>query len=393
MGFLSVVSASVRRRSLPSRQQLKAALLPMALRLPLPLVNLLRPAWRRLEGVFPSGPLAREQDSSEEYEARIASELQIFAEQEVVHDLPDIFHYWSHRYLLPMQQAMGFEGPHDFFAKFLVESVRRARSGGALPRLLSIGAGNSESEVRIALRMRELGLRDFRLECLELNPAMRERGRQLAAEAGVSNCVIPVDGDFNRWRGESGSYAAIMANQSLHHVLELEHLFESIRDALAPGALFLTADVIGRNGHQRWPEARSVLDGFWQELPPSHRYNVQLRRQENTFLDWDCSVGNFEGIRAQDVLPLLRRYFQFELFLPWGNIVLPFIDRGFGPHFDADAEWDRNFIDRVHARDEAEMQAGRIKPTQLYAVMAVQATGPCVQRGHLSPEFCTREPD
>lgn len=377
---------------LPTAQRLKKALLPLAKRLPISLVDRLRPAWRRLEQLLHEREVAKPQASSLDYEARIASELEIFAEQEVVHDLPAIFHYWSHRYLLPMQQAMGFEGPDDFFARYLVESVQRAGGAQHGPRLLSIGAGNSESEVRIALRMRELGLQDFTLECLELNPAMRERGRQLALEAGLEGCVVPVEGDFNRWRAERGSYFAIMANQSLHHVLELEHLFEAVRDALAPGALFITADVMGRNGHQRWPEAKAVLDEFWRELPLHYRYNVQLKRQEDEFLDWDCSIGNFEGIRAQDVLPLLRRYFQFELFLPWGNVILPFIDRGFGPHFNANADWDRDFIDRVHARDEAEMQSGRLKPTQLYAVMAVESQGPCIQRGHLSPEFCTREP-
>ena len=50
-----------------------------------------------------------------------------------------------------------------------------------------------------------------------------------------------------------------------------------------------------------------------------------------------------------------------------------FIDRGFGHHFDVAGEWDRDFIDRVHARDEVEILAGRMKPTHMLAVMH---TGP-----------------
>jgi len=34
-----------------------------------------------------------------------------------------------------------------------------------------------------------------------------------------------------------------------------------------------------------------------------------------------------------------------------------------------DRLWDREFIDRVHERDEAELAAGRIKPAHMFAVM------------------------
>lgn len=391
-GLAAMWRRYIARGRLPDTASVHQALLPWARSLPWPLRRGLRGLWLsalRLLGHAPAGgALAPPAKSDASYSARLANEVEIFSGQEEVHDLPPIFHYWSHRYLLPMQQAMGFSGPDGFFARHL--AVSAVRTGRRQPRFLSIGSGNCEIEVRLATALRARGLTDFSIECLELNPAMRARGERLAAESGLAQQVIPIEADFNSWAADSGSYDGVMANQSLHHVMALEHLFGEVRKALAPGALFLTSDVIGRNGHQRWPEALLALNEFWQELPESFRYNIQLRRKERRFLDWDCSVGNFEGIRAQDVLPLLRQYFQFELFLPWGNIILPFIDRSFGWHFDPNREWDRDFIDRVHARDEAEIASGRIKPTQLYAVMAVEASGPCIQRGHLSPEFCTR---
>jgi hypothetical protein len=50
-----------------------------------------------------------------------------------------------------------------------------------------------------------------------------------------------------------------------------------------------------------------------------------------------------------------------------------FTDRAFGHNFDVASERDRDFIDRVHARDEAEIRAGRLTPTHMFAVMH---TGP-----------------
>ena len=323
------------------------------------------------------------------YQNRIAQENATFADQVDVHALPEIFHYWSNRYLLPMEQVFGFQHPEDFLAKHLLDSSRR--TGAARPHFVSLGSGNCDAEVRIAQDLRRRGLHDFVLECIDINPAMLERGLQLAREAGLENVVVPVAGDFNRWT-PTRRYDGIMANQSLHHVLGLEDLFDAIRGALAPGALFVVSDMIGRNGHQRWPEALDIVRESWKELPDAYRYNRQLQRPEPEFLDWDCSVEGFEGIRSQDILPLLVERFGFEFFLAFGNVIDPFIDRGFGHNFDPLRDWDRDFIDRVHARDEAELMAGRIKPTHMMAVMTADTNAVCTCRAHLTPRFCIRKP-
>ncbi len=329
--------------------------------------------------------------SAGSYRFKLVQEHLIFDDQQKVHDLPAIFHYWSNRWLRPKLESFGFSNPDEFFAHFLALSHADAVVRPA--RFISLGAGNCDTEVRVARLLRDRGIDDFVLECMDINPHMLERGRELARAAEVDRQVRPVQGDFNTWRSEV-SYDAVLANQSLHHVVELEHLFSAINDALLPGGRFITSDMIGRNGHLRWPEALTVVREFWHELPKAYRFNVQLRRRERTFKDWDCSGEGFEGIRAQDILPLLIDRFAFEFFLPYGNVITPFIDRGFGPHFDADAQWDRDFIDRVHARDEAEMLAGILTPTNMMAVMRKHpyAGEPQVWQ-HLTPQFCVHMPD
>jgi hypothetical protein len=117
--------------------------------------------------------------------------------------------------------------------------------------------------------------------------------------------------------------------------------------------------------------------------------NRQLKRYEEVLDNWDCSTEGFEGVRAQEVLPLLISHFQFELFIAFANIIDPFVDRSFGHNFVARAEWDRAFIDKVHQRDEEEMLKGTIKPTHMLAVMKNE---PCELRCHppFTPEFCVR---
>lgn len=321
------------------------------------------------------------------YAARAQREREIFAGQAQVHDLPPIFHYWSNTHLRPELERYGFSNPDQFYARFLAEAARRC--AGRPARFISIGSGNCDTEVRVAGLLRELGVHEFTLECLDLNPEMLARGRELARAAGVGAQVMPVEGDFNRWRAQ-GRYDAVMANQSLHHVLELEHLFASIHDALTDAGSFVVSDMIGRNGHMLWPEARALVDAYWAELPDAYRWNVQLGRHEARFEDWDCSREGFEGIRAQDILPLLRTRFGFEFFLAFGNLVDPFVGRSFGPHFDPSLERDRRLVDRIHARDEAELRAGTIRPTHLLAVLRRDPGVATVHRPFLAPADCER---
>jgi len=299
------------------------------------------------------------------YQQRIAAERQNFDTCVEIHDLPPIFHYWSNRYLRPRLEAVGVSDPDAFFTKYVAECYGR---GVERRRFVSIGAGNCNTEVRLARALINAGCNDFVIECLELNERMLERGGQLAQAEGLADKVVPLQADFNEWQ-PVGRYDGIIAHQSLHHVVALERLFDAVGAALAPHGRFIVSDMIGRNGHQRWPEALVIVRELWRELPSAYRYNRQLKRQEDEFLDWDCSTEGFEGIRAQDILPLLVDRFSFDMFLGFANVIDPFIDRGFGPNFSADSQSDREFIDRVHERDQAEIAAGSIKPTHMFAVM------------------------
>ena len=321
------------------------------------------------------------------YARRLAAEKANYAGQQVVHDLPGIYHYWSNKYVLPRVREFGFSSSVELYANQLELALKPGRTG----RFISIGAGNCDIEARVAELLRSRGHADFVIECLEVNPTMLARGRALAAEKGLEAQLAFVEGDFNDWNPK-GAYDAVIAHQSLHHVLKLERLFDGIAKAIGAEGRFVTSDMIGRNGHQRWPEALAIVRELWRELPPAYRYNVQLRRQEDEFLDWDCSGDGFEGVRAQDILPLLVRRFHFELFVPFGNVIDPFIDRSFGPHFNRDAEWDRAFIDRVQAIDEQAMLEGRLKPTHMYAVLRSPGPWPRRHPPGLAPENCVRWP-
>jgi SAM-dependent methyltransferase len=185
------------------------------------------------------------------YDAQIARELDHYNEVADVHALPAIYDYWVAKHLQDMFVEYGITSIDEFYAEHLYRAALRV--GGPV-RFVSVGAGNCDTEARVAKLICDRGLKNFTLECLELNPSMLARGREHAAAGGVAEHIVFTQTDFNAWK-PSGIYAGVMANQSLHHVTNLEGLFDGIKASLHPLGYFVTSDMIGRNGHQRWPEA------------------------------------------------------------------------------------------------------------------------------------------
>src|SRR5262249_46889203 len=183
-----------------------------------------------------------------------------------------------------------------------------------------------------------------------------------------------------------------IASHSLHHVVELEHLLDQARSALEPCGRFVINDMIGRNGHMRWPEALAIVELIWATTPVRYRYNQQLSRFEELYENWDCSAVGFEGIRAQDILPLLLKRFYPAEFLGFANVIGLFVDRAFGHNLNPGLEEDRVFIDRVAQLDDLFIDLGVVKPTQMIASFDIEPTEERYFK-HCSPKFCVRDPE
>src|SRR5882762_1388817 len=98
------------------------------------------------------------------YGARLAAEERIYRDCLGVHELPDIFHYWTNRHLLPKVEPFGFSSPQGMFRKYLGEQCRRGMDVGK--RFVSIGSGNCDLEIELALHLRATGYADFVIDCL-----------------------------------------------------------------------------------------------------------------------------------------------------------------------------------------------------------------------------------
>jgi hypothetical protein len=115
--------------------------------------------------------------SNKSYDARLAWEKGFYEDQVNVHDLPDIFHYWSDGTIRPKLEIFGFSGPLGMFEKYLGEHC--ATGQGRAVRFVSVGSGNCDLEIGLAQSLIAKGHQNFVIDCLDLNPAMLRphRGR------------------------------------------------------------------------------------------------------------------------------------------------------------------------------------------------------------------------
>ena len=70
----------------------------------------------------------------------------------------------------------------------------------------------------------------------------------------------------------------------------------------------------------------------------------------------------------------------------------PFIGRGYGQNYDVRKPEDKRFIDDVAVFEQALIDAGVLKPVQMFAALTRDKLFEPVYDRHLTPQFCMRVP-
>lgn len=279
-----------------------------------------------------------------------------------MHELPAAFHLWTSNHVLPgLFKIFGVKDINQFFVEAFITA---AKLNPDTPVFLSLGCGDGALEIGIARTLLQQGINCFRFVCYDLSDILLSRFRS-ALPPELAGRFELLAGDLNA-RAFNTRFDAIMANHSLHHMVDLEGIFRTAFDNLTDDGIFVTNDMIGRNGHMRWPEVQLFVEFFWPLMSARQRNNVLLRRTEPQFINHDCSSEGFEGVRSQDVLPsIMAQGFQPWKFFGFGGMIDVFVDRCFGPNFDVKNNDDAFLLRRMGFLNEVLLDAGLIKPTMM----------------------------
>jgi SAM-dependent methyltransferase len=137
---------------------------------------------------------------------------------------------------------------------------------------------------------------------------MRKAAAALSSVAQTSGVL----GDINVLSAEqfgSITFDVVMFVSGLHHVMEIEHVLQTVTELLVPnGEFWIIGEAIGRNGNQLWPEALDVANRIFSLLPERFRRNAFTGNVDSSVPETDFSANSFEGIRSEEIESLLLRY-------------------------------------------------------------------------------------
>lgn len=315
-------------------------------------------------------PSATEPDA---YKRQVQAQIDQYAASSAeMHDLPAVAGYMHETFHLPrIKEVFGATSVVEVFSRHFEESLRRTDN----QQLISLGSGDCALELDVAQSLLERGAPPFLLTCYELSPVLAERGRAAAADRGLDHVLCVVEQDLNAPMRLEGPVAAFMAHHSLHHIVQLEALFDTVRDHLHEKGSFVIADMIGRNGHARWPEVLTLIREIWATLPKNLKFDHMFEREDRWFENRDCSIEGFEGIRAQDISGLLLARFHYQKILAWGGIIDVFTDRSFGPNYHIQDAKDLAFLGSLQAAEDELIRTRRTTPTIMIAVLTLPGHG------------------
>jgi len=300
------------------------------------------------------------------YTERLRHEIAAFESLESVHDLPPAHDYVTGRYLAPrLAAAFGYSD----FPGMILSYLRQHPHEASEVEVLSLGSGNCDFEIDLVTDHRL----DCHVTCTEINPQMLERAARLARERGLERQFTFIACDINELALDR-TYDLVLANHSLHHFVALERIFDEIAAHMGPDSLFLINDMIGRNGHLFWPATFDLVNRLWDVLPDDLKWNHLKKRRFAHRHQGEAESDGFEGVRAQDILPLLDERFAFQDFAPFFTFVNRFIDRDYGHNFDLEDPLHIAFLDYAVALDDFCLRERLLRPTQMLAALRPKTT-------------------
>ena len=230
-------------------------------------------------------------------------------------------------------------------------------------RLLSLGCGAGDWEMRVAIRSRA----QISIHLVDLSMDLLRKACEVGKREGVS--VDTTVRDVNEVDLPRDYYDFVLCRSSLHHFLELERLFDQIRKTLTRGGQFIVVgEWIGRNGLQVYPETESVAQSLFDELPDRLRLNRYTNAIDTKVPNVDHSVNSFEAIRSEDIMPLL-----LENFTPYEHVTFDaflslLLDFRYGPNYDLTNGEDLAIAEDLIGKDIAAIQQGKLRPTSMFGI-------------------------
>ena len=182
------------------------------------------------------------------------------------------------------------------------------------------------------------------------------KARTLAEEEGFTHIQYRV-GDLNKVSLEENTYDVIFGISSIHHIAELEAVYENVYRALKPNGYFYMDEFVGPSQFQ-WTDAQlEAVNEILKQIPERLRVGrsnpgtIRNRAVRPTIEEMNA-IDPSEAIRSGEIIPLLSAHFpDFTLRGYGGNILHLLLEDIAGNFAETDVEA-VDWLERIFAYED-----------------------------------------
>jgi SAM-dependent methyltransferase len=300
------------------------------------------------------------------YTALVHEELQHYSQIEITDELTEggIHAHKSWRFYFEYLQMNEFG---TSFVEEVVAAVHQKKN----PLLLSLGCGYGGLDLAIARRLQK----PYQIFGVDLNPMIFSHAHRRAMLEGLEIDYLPIDLNFVEL--QPGSFDVIYAHASLHHLLNLEHVFAQIARALTPDGLFVLVDIIGKTQVLFWRQnveftAELIKDMPWRFRPPVRRLWRHFWFDPYTIISKYSEPAvqhGMEGIRQEEIEPVMMKIFEpVKLYKYNAFMRLICTNRYLGARLNPEKLRDREYLEKLIKIEVEQIKSGKLKPTEMFGV-------------------------
>ena len=189
---------------------------------------------------------------------------------------------------------------------------------------LSLGCGTGVAE-RQAI---QAGLCLF-MDGIDISPASVEVARSEALKTGMGDRLRYSVSDLNSLKLPARHYDCALCIGSLHHIENLEHVFDELRNSLKPDAYLLINEYVGPSRLQWTKKQLDILNRGWEIMPPEFRKAGSISPVNKEDL---IKVDPSEAVRSSEIVSMLYNYFEVVEHTEYGgSFLMPFWSQGIMP--------------------------------------------------------------
>jgi SAM-dependent methyltransferase len=230
----------------------------------------------------------------------------------------------------------------------------QATGSAAKVRVLSLCSGGARTELGL---VKDLPPERVSVTLFDVNRNLLNVAERTFSSWGPVQTIV---GDVNEIDLRGEQFDVVLCVAALHHVVELEHVIESVAEAIGDtGEFWSMAEALGRNGGRMWPESYAVANEYFSRLPEKYRFNRNTSSVDHVLQNIDYSIGCFEGIRCEAIEPTLLKYLDPVHVSKHNCIVWKLFSLAYTDNYDVASEADRKLIETAVDLDAGLHRQGR----------------------------------